>query len=162
LAEMERSRKLSGSSLSAYDLSLKSQALLYEAVREGDSALLEQAAKIANAASELDPRNTHALVVLGMVYTYQHLYRRGADPDGALSRASVVADRLMTIDATNAKSYMIRGWVKLFRRDYDAAIADFQRATQVNPNDVMNIFSMAWGEAVAGLTAEAKNHAHLA
>lgn len=162
LAETERSRKLSSSSLSAYDLALKSQALFYEAIRQGDPVLLDEAAEIANAALQLDPRNTHALAVLGTVYNYQYLYRWGADPDGALSRSAVIADRLMTIDAMNAKSYMIRAWVRVLSKDYDAAIADHQRAMQLNPNYVMNLFSMAWGEAVAGLTAEAKHHAHLA
>ena len=161
MAELERSRKLSGANLSAYELSLKAQAFLYDGLRAGDSKTFDRAVAAADAALELDSRNIHALWTQGAAYIHQHLYRWGDDPDGALTLAGNIADRLVHIDASNPKAYTARAWVHQFRRDYDAANADYRRAMDLNPNFAMNYFTMAWGEAVAGQTTEAKEHAHL-
>ncbi len=162
LAEMERSRELSGANLSAYELALKAQALTYDAVRVADPHILDQAMSLADAALKLDPRNTHALWTKGMDYFYQHIFRWGDDPDAALTSAIETADRLLRIDPSNAKSYIIRAWAHQYGRDYDAAIADHRRALELNPNLAMNLFAMAWSEAGAGLATEAREHAQLA
>jgi tetratricopeptide (TPR) repeat protein len=52
--------------------------------------------------------------------------------------------------------------VKIYRREFDQAIADFTRALSLNPNAVLNLFFAAWGESLAGLTAMAREHAELA
>jgi hypothetical protein len=50
LKELERSRELSDTNLSAYELALKAQALTYDAVRVADPNLLVQALSLAQAA----------------------------------------------------------------------------------------------------------------
>ena len=104
MAELERSRKLSGANLSAYELSLKAQAFLYDGLRAGDSKTFDRAVAAADAALELDSRNIHALWTQGAAYIHQHLYRWGDDPDGALTLAGNIADRLVHIDASNPNS----------------------------------------------------------
>jgi TolB-like protein len=160
LAELERSRRLGGANLSAYELSLKAQVLLDDALEVGDPKVVDQAIAAAGSALELDNRNSRALWTQGAAYIYQHLYRWGDDPDGALVLAGDRADRLIQTDASNPKAHTLRAWVHQFRRDHDAAIAEYRRALDLNPNFAMNLFTMAWGESVAGLTSEAKEHAH--
>ena len=162
LAELERSRKLNDSNLSAYELALKAQALTYDAVRVADPNRLDQALALANAALELDNRSTHALWTMGMGCVFQHIYGWGDDPGAALTSAIETADYLIGIDPSNAKSYIVRAWAHQYCREYDPALADYRRALELNPNLALNLFTMAWSEAVAGLTAEAKEHAQLA
>ena len=162
LAEMERSRKLSGANLSAYELALKAQALTYDAVRLADPNILEQAMSVADTALKLDYRNTHALWTKGMGYVFQHICCWGDDPDGALTSAIETADHLIRIDPSNAKSYVIRAWAHQYRREYDPAIADHLRALELNPNLALNLFTMAWSEAGAGFATEARKHALMA
>ena len=162
LAELERSRELSDTSLSAYELALKAQALTYDAVRVADPGMLDQAMSLANAALELDDRCTHALWTSGMGCVFQHIYGWGDDPGGALTSAIETADHLIGIDPSNAKSYVVRAWAHQYRREYDLALADYRRALELNPNLALNLFTMAWSEAVAGLATEAREHAQMA
>ena len=162
LAELERSRKLSETNLSAYELALKAQALTYDAVRVADPTMLDQAVSLASSALELDNRCTHALWTNGMGCVFQHIYGWGDDPGGALNSAIETADHLIGIDPSNAKSYIVRAWAHQYRRDYDLALVDYRHALELNPNLALNLFTMAWSEAVAGLAAEAKEHAHMA
>ena len=162
LAELERSRELSDTNLSAYELALKAQALTYDAVRVADPNMLVQAMSLANAALELDNRSTHALWTSGMGCVFQHIYGWGDDPGGALTSAIETADHLIGIDPSNAKSYVVRAWAHQYRREYDLALADYRRALELNPNLALNLFTMAWSEAVAGLAAEAREHAQMA
>ena len=162
LAELERSRKLSDTDISAYELALKAQALTYDAVRVADPDLLVRAMSLADAALELDNRSTHALWTNGMGCIFQHIYGWGDDPGNALNSAIETADHLIGIDPSNAKSYVVRAWAHQYRKEYDLALADYRRALELNPNLALNLFTMAWSEAVAGLAAEAREHAQMA
>ncbi len=159
LAELKRSQKLSNTNLSAYELALKAQALTYDAVRVADRDLLNQAMSIADKALKLDNICTHALWTRGMGCVFQYLYGWSTDPGSALNFAIEVADNLIGIDPSNARSYIVRAWAYQYRREYDLALADYRRALELNPNLALNLFTMAWSEAVAGLPADARKHA---
>jgi TolB-like protein len=159
LAEVDRSQKLSNTNLSAYELALKAQALIYDAVRVADRDMLNQAMSIADKALKLDKMSTHALWTRGMGCVFQYLYGWSTDPGTALNFAIEVADHLIGIDPSNAKSYIVRAWAYQYRREYDLALADYRRALELNPNLALNLFTMAWSEAVAGLPVEARKHA---
>jgi TolB-like protein len=162
LAELQRSRKLSKTNLSAYELALKAQALSYDAVRVADREMLDQAMSIADKALDLDKMCTHALWTRGMGCVFQYLYGWSTDPGSALNFAIEIADHLIGIDPSNAKSYIVRAWAYQYRREYDLALADYRRALELNPNLALNLFTMAWSEAVAGLPQDARKHARRA
>jgi len=162
IAETERGRRLPAANLTSYELSLKAQAMFYDSARSGTSDLREETIKAAQAALDLDPRNTHALWIQGYSYAMQYLYRWGSDPEESLDRARDIAERFLQADSSNPKAYLIRAMTYTFRGEFDAAIADFRRAFALNPNFAMNAMIMAWGESLAGMTREAKEHAELA
>ncbi len=162
MAEVERSRKLSGSNLTAYELALKAQALFYDGVREADPKALDRAESEVDTALTLDPRNIHALWTKSLIHMYRHLFHWGEDPDAALASCDETTESLIHIDSSNAKAYMVRAWSNMYRRKFDAALADHRRALALNPNLASNLFAMAWSEAIAGLADEAREHARLA
>ena len=162
LAELQRSRKLSNTDFSAYELALQAQALTYDAVRVADPSMLDQAMSFADRALELDKRCTHALWTRGMGCVFQYLYGWSNDPGNALAFAIETAEHLIRIDPSNAKSYIVRAWAFQYRRDYDLALSDYRRALELNPNLALNLFTMAWSEAVAGLSTDARKHAQKA
>ncbi len=162
LAEVERSRKLSGANLTAYELSLKAQALMYDGVRAADPEILDRAESEVDTALTLDPRNIHALWTKSLIYMYRHVFRWGEDPDAALASCDETTESLIHIDSSNAQAYMVRAWSNMYRRKFDAALADHRRAQSLNPNLASNLFAMAWSEAIAGLADEAREHARLA
>ena len=162
IAEIERSRSSPSANLSSYELALRAQAVFHDSARNGSPTLREESVRICEAALELDPDNTHALWLLGYNHTMQYLYRWGEDPQADIDAAWKLADRSLQVDPSNPKAYTLRAMVNTFRHDFDNAIADFNRAYQLNPNFAMNAMFMAWGESLAGLTREAKQHAELA
>lgn len=162
VAELQRSRRLSDTGLSAYELALKAQALTYDAVRAADPTRLDRALSLSDAALELDERCTHALWVAGMGRVFRYIYGWSDEPGDALSSAISTADHLIGIDPSDAKSYIVRAWAHQYRKEYDLAISDYRRALELNPNLALNLFTMSWSEAVAGLAADATEHAQMA
>jgi TolB-like protein/Tfp pilus assembly protein PilF len=148
--------------LTAYELALKAQALFYDGVAATDPEILDRAEAEIDAVLRLDPRNVHGLWTKSLIDLYRHVFRWGEDPDGALASCAETTDILMQIDSSNAQVYMVRAWSHLYRGNFDAALADHRRALALNPNLALNLFAMAWSEAVAGLTDEAREHAHMA
>jgi len=162
LAELKRSRSLDSRNLSAYELALKAQALTYDAVRLADRQRMIEAMSIAEQALATDRLCSQALWTRGMGFVFQYLYGWEADAGTALDAAIEIADNLIGMDPSNAKSYIVRAWAYQYRQDYDLALADYRRALGLNPNLALNLFTMAWSEAVAGLAADAREHARLA
>ena len=162
VAERARSHKLTGDNLSAYELSLKSAAKLYESFDAGNSDLLSEAIATATSSLELDPRNSHALFALGYAYLMKHLLRWGDNPADDLKRGEEIADRFVAIDQNSSRPFILRAMAHQFRNNYQAAIADFRQALELNPGSATTLATLAWGESLGGLTQEAREHAHLA
>ena len=161
LTEVERGRGLQTANLSSYELSLKAKSQIYDALLGGNAEQLRLAIDTAEAALALDSRNTHALWVQGMAQLDQYVYQWGEDPKGALKRALRTADNLLLVDSANADGYGLRGTIHTMSQDFDLALTDFSRALSLNPNAAINLFLAAMGEALAGETARAKEHAFL-
>ena len=161
MAEIERVRRSQNTNLSAYDLALKAHALLYDGVRMGNPDVLEQAIETARQSLENDSRNVHALWTQVFAYHLLYIFQWGSSSDEVLKRAWAAIERLFEIDSSNAHAHMMRGAIYSDRGQHDAALADYRRAHEINPNSAWNLFTMAWGESLAGLTKEAREHAEL-
>ena len=162
LAELSRSRSLSGAGLTAYELAFKGQALAYESLRAADPEALKAAQDAVERALELDPENLQALWTRCLCLIYRHMYHWSDDVDALLDTVSETADTMFRCDGANAKAYMVRAWLHLYQGRFDAALADHPRALQLNPNLAMNLFAMSWTEAVVGMTEDARVHAEMA
>lgn len=83
-------------------------------------------------------------------------------PDRAASIAVALraAESLMALAPADHMSYFIRGVVGSFTGAFlDTAIADLRRAHELNPNDAMVLFVLAWSEAAAGDVERARTYA---
>jgi len=160
IAEMARARISQGNNISAYDLALKAQALLFDALRMGDQGIYQQALDTVSAALEQDPRCTNALWVRAWALSDGYLYR-WCPTDQTLEQAWETANRLVDIDSSDARAYTVRGFVQHFQGEHEAAVADFRYSFALNPNFAINIFMMAWCESLAGYTEEAKERVAL-
>jgi TolB-like protein len=161
LAEFDRSRRLQSTSLSSYELSLKAKSLIYDSFRTGDADELQIAIDTAHTALGQDDRNTHALWSLCIANLERYLYRWSSYPDEDLNQAFKLAERIVQVDSSNADGHGLLGCVRIYRREFDLAVADFARALSLNPNAAINLFLAAWGESLAGLPTMAREHAEL-
>ena len=148
--------------LSAYEIGLLARAHAWQGHDTADRALLEQAIREATEALAIDPRSVLALHTIA--------YARGIlllvwaeDREHALREAMLAAARAIELDSTDALGYALRGLCVLngFQVDrYPEALADAQRAHEMNPNDVFVLWCLAWLEAAVGEHERAIEHGH--
>jgi adenylate cyclase len=148
--------------LSAYEIGLLARAHAWQAHDTGDRALLEQAIREATEALAIDPRSMLALHTIA--------YARGIlllvwpeDREHSLREAMLAAARAIELDSMDALGYALRGLCVLngFQIDrYPEALADAQRAHQMNPNDVFVLWCLAWLESAVGEDERAIEHGH--
>jgi tetratricopeptide (TPR) repeat protein len=129
LAERARINRLPRADLQAWDLYHLGIAHFYRFTAEDNV----EAQRLLGRAREIDPEfaEAHAwwayAVVLGMTY-----WDTDPDPD-TLTAALVATRQALTVDDQSAVFHMLRGRVQLARRDYQAALADNERAIDLNP-----------------------------
>jgi tetratricopeptide (TPR) repeat protein len=97
------------------------------------SAALAEAVDDFDRAIELDPSFALAYVGLADSHLLQTLYS-GLPQDEMLARAQPATDRALALDGRLAEAYTSLGFIEIFRSDYEASEAAFQRALELNPN----------------------------
>lgn len=160
LKELDRGRDLELTDLNSYELSLKAQALMNDAIRAGDYQGVLNSAKAAQAVLNQDDGNVRALWTTALSHFAIFLNRWGEDPDKALDSSLMFAGRLVHIAPYDPNGFVVRAIGNAWAGDIDAALVDFHRALDLNPNHSLSLLFGAWGEAMAGLTTEAKDHAN--
>ena len=56
-------------------------------------------------------------------------------PDQEVERAAKLAQKALTLDPATTSAYRLLAVVHLFGRQYDLALAQIDRALEINPND---------------------------
>ena len=161
MAEIARVRDSESRNFSAYDLALKAKAILFEGIKSIRAGRLEQAIEAADEVLKIDPRNVQALWTKGFAYHMLYTLRPPSEADQVLAQASEVIKRLSEIDSANPYCCMILGVICWDRGEHEQALSHMRRGYELNPNFAWNLFSLAWAEALAGLTEEAVKHAEL-
>ncbi len=162
LAEMENARRADPIKMSAYDLALRAQAMFYETAGRSDRARVTEVIDLADQALAIDPQSTHALLIKCITLSNYYLGATGDDAETMLEAAWEAISRLLQVNQDDACALAARAIVRHFRRDFDAARADFNRAIDLNPNHSWSVLSQAWHQSLTGETHAARENAHLA
>ncbi len=129
-AERQRVARRYTSSLEAYDLFLRAQALF---LARGPAENRE-ARSLYRKAVEIDPRFARAYAGLAMTYAIDHRLR-GAPPEpGELERAKSLAESARLIDPDIAEVHWALGFIEAQGRHHAQAIASLERAIELNPS----------------------------
>jgi adenylate cyclase len=123
--------RLSPAALKAYDLVLRAKALTLKYTRADN----RQALACAERALELDPTSARACAQAAWCHFINHMACWTADREHALAKAYELAQRAVVLDETDSYAHCILGLVHLFRREYDEARSEAERAIDLNPND---------------------------
>jgi len=124
----------------AYDYVLRGYNALWRRTRIAN----REAQAMFEKAIALDPRYAGAYVGLGWVY-----FDRATDGwtefiDAAFDRCLALARQSLEIDDQNASAHQLLGCVNGFRRQYDLAVAELERAIALNPNDASSYHWLGW------------------
>jgi adenylate cyclase len=133
-------------SVEAYDLFLRGRASLHRYTPE---QLLE-ASNCLEATLEIDPNFADAYGFLSFCYLWGWAYMLPGFDDN-LEMANELAEKGVALDNKSANAVMRLGWAQTWLRDYDQAIANFEKAIVLAPNnaDVNATFGQAlnyWGD----------------
>ena len=128
MAEQRRASMRHPKSLSAWDLYQRGMSTFYKFREESTieaRAFFERAAKA-------DP--SYAQAYSGIAATYAHAYHEGHD-DTDLTKAIDAAKQAISLDETDASIHVTLGISFRHARKHDLAVAEFERAVELNPNN---------------------------
>jgi adenylate cyclase len=151
-AGRDQAFRLSPSALQAYDLVLRAKALMLTYTRIN----IEQSRICAENAVQLDPGNARAYAHLAWCEWLVFTACWTEDREKALGKAYELARRAVGLDESDSFTRWMLGVVHLFRREYDKARLELEKAIEMNPNDpeargIYGLFLSAVGEAERGI-----------
>jgi TolB-like protein len=180
LAEIERVARRPTTSLDAYDLYLRGQALIYKYTEEAAA----EAVALFKRALMFDPGFAPAAAMIGVCYTLPHATPSSADIDiavrlareaigqgrddpdtlawaactlqlwaGEHALATSTVERALALNPNSAAVWDVYGWICAWLNRPDNAIAAFRRAMRLSPMDPI-AFAFAAGMALAHLAAK--------
>ena len=127
----DRAARLSPEGLTAYDLLLRARALELKFTMVD----MEQARALAQQAIEVDPNNARAHAWYSIYCCQLWIAYWTSERDRVFQEAIHHARRAVALDDSDSTSHRALGWVNLFRREYEDARSNFERALDNNPND---------------------------
>lgn len=136
----------------SYDLWLRGT----QALRRGDQPGLVEARGLFSRAIDLDAGNARAWSGLSLSYFNDWSCLAWDRWEENERQAFAHASRALDLDAGDHVAQYIAGRIRLYRRDFDAAAAHFDRAEQLNGNDPDTIIHLALGRAYLGDRARAR------
>jgi len=157
-SELDRLKQLPPSNLAAYGYVLQGQRFIFSYTRDGVS----HARDLYDSALYSDPKYARAMAAKSRTLNLDWRYNWTEDPDWALDSALNLAQDAIEIDTLDARGFGELGFAHLYRKEHDAAISAYERASRLNPNDADLMSDMADALAHCGRSDEAVELLHKA
>ncbi|HEV8713343.1 MAG TPA: tetratricopeptide repeat protein [Candidatus Binatia bacterium] len=132
-AELERVQRVPTENLNAYDFYLRGWEAWMRAFRETRKELNERARQMFEKAIELDPQYARAYALLSMTYWLDRFYLWNPTPQ-VLEQQSDLARKAIVLDPALPVAHAALGWVYLFKRQHEQALAEVEQAIILDPN----------------------------
>ena len=131
MAEKRRLTAQNHPNVHAYGLILRGQDLSFRFRPESNW----HARRLYEQARNLDPNYARSYAAMSRTFNVEWRYAWTNDPEGALNEALNLANMAVEHDDLDARGYSEMGLAHLYKKEHDPAIAAYQRALQLNPND---------------------------
>lgn len=129
-AEKNEAQRHLTDSVEAYELFLRARTEFFKFTPQSNA----ESVRLYQQAIDVDPNFAAAYANLSTVLQTSWSYMLPGS-DNALEKALESAQRAVEIDPQLSLAHTRFGWVQCFRRQHDAAIASFERALELSPND---------------------------
>ncbi len=144
--ERERIMRKGTKSLEAYDYVLRGREYRSRNTRAANA----EAQKLFRKAVELDPRYGSAYVDLAWCYFNTVTFGWSQSPSQALEQAHDLAQKALSLEASDYGAHRLLGVVYIKWMQYDLAIKHLTRALELNPNDADSYDAMGAARLYSG------------
>ena len=153
LTRFEQNRGLAKptSNLAAYEYVLRGRELLSHETRDNN----DEASELFQKAVDLDPNYADAYAALGGSYFEAVVSGWTEFRAEDLERAEELAQKALALDPATTRAYRVLSLINLFRKRYDLALTQIDRAFEINPSDADNYAYRGAILVWAGRAAEA-------
>ena len=153
MTRFERDRVLAKptENLAAYEYVLRGRGFLSRATRDSN----DEAQDMFQKAIDLDPNYAAAYAELGLSLVEAVAAGWTEFVADDLARAETLAQKAVSLDPTLASAYRLLAEIHLARRNFDLALAQNERALEINPSDAENFLERGEFMVWAGRASEA-------
>ena len=132
--EEERAQAKPPHNLAAYEYVLRGREALSHETRDDN----DEAGELFQRAIDLDPSYADAYAALGGSYFEAVVSGWSEFRTEELERAEALVQKALALDPTTTRAYRVLGLINLYRKRYDLALAQIDRALEINPSDADN------------------------
>jgi class 3 adenylate cyclase/TolB-like protein len=149
--EEERVLAKPTSNLAAYEYVLRGRDGLSQETRDDN----DEAMELFQHAIDLDPNYADAYAALAGSHYMAVISGWAEFREEELKRAQALALKALALDPATTRAYNVLASIELYRKHYDLALAQIDRALEINPSDVESYANRGAFLAWAGRAAEA-------
>jgi tetratricopeptide (TPR) repeat protein len=149
--EQQRALAKPTNSLAAYEYVLRGRDFFSHATRDDN----DEASELFQRAIDLDPNYADAYAALGGSHYEAVVSGWSQFREEELERAEALAQKALALDPTTTRAYRVLADIDLFRKRYDLALEQLDRALEINPSDADNYAHRGGILVWAGKAAEA-------
>ncbi len=153
LTRFERERVLAKptENLAAYEYVLRGREFLSHASRDKN----DEAAALFQRAIDLDPNYAAAYAALGGSHFEAVVSGWTEFRQDELDQAETLAQKALALDPSTTSAYRVLAFINMYRRRYDLALGQIDRALEINPSDADSYHTRGNILVWAGRAAEA-------
>ena len=140
LLKAETQRSAHSTNPDADDLAMQCVTVARKAGYFGTEA--EAGYRLCEQALDADPNNVLALTTLSIKFYLPVILNRTADRRADLKRADELASRALAVDANYSAAHFAKGQVLMGEERLDDAIAEYERALALDPNNAYAVASL--------------------
>jgi adenylate cyclase len=148
--EQQRSLAKPTNSLAAYEYVLRGRDYFSHATRDDN----DEASELFQRAIDLDPNYADAYAALGGSHYEAVISGWSQFREQELEEAEALARKALALDPATTRAYRLLADIDLFRKRYDLALGQLDRALEINPSDADNYAHRGSISVWAGRAAE--------
>lgn len=153
VSERQKARRSRPGSLNAYEIAVRANAHVWDAVIKSDRSLRDQAYREAKEALAIDPKSARAFNVLAFVQYLNVSFRTATDLEAAWTEGMSAASFAIEQDSSDSEGYLRKGLLLSVAPDQyrlNDALINLRAAHELNSNDVNVLTVLGWCEAITG------------